>query len=372
MLASGVVREEISLQGQIEIAKLALIPVVETTIEAKHAQATLQRREDLDLPPWSRSFLTKFLQIFSAVRRLPSSLGQILGFNHLSTGAGWKLRNAQKALAGAIYCTDMELQDHVADETQHEHDRDVGRHRRALAVHMGLERAGQKLPLCWSVVEKIAMVQHLRAHLGEAELAEKIFSLPSHLTSIEYLPDSVVGLRSKLKILNGNDGARPDGPFSPLQMLRTVKVRPSRGKHLHQLAFSTDLGVVLHQCVGQWPDSHDVIVSAKPETCGRGIAASMLDLVDTQLPPETFRSSMSCSGECLHARRRLPSLMTASRTRSPQPLSSCTLCLREIYLQKIAFQKSIKAKARAIQTWCSQALLHGLEHVISVDHQVLP
>ena len=127
-LAAGYPVNSVSTKGQLHIAQLGLIPVVETTIEAKHAQATVQRRKRrtglATMESWAnrspllllplladstvpeRPFLNLVLQLFSHARGLPLSLGSILGFRQEQQSGRTLKKSLQAQSIGLnLHCT---------------------------------------------------------------------------------------------------------------------------------------------------------------------------------------------------------------------------------------------------------------------------
>ena len=138
-------------------------------------------------------------------------------------------------------------------------------------------------------MHKIAMVQHIRERFGD--ISDKLLSFPETLTSMQWLPDISAGMRCRLTLCESGEG--DDGK---VQMMRIVKLRPSRGKHLDPIAAATDVGVVLHDFVCFWRETGDMVVTAKPMGRSSGLGAAMLDLVGTEVPSETLKTRMGQRG----------------------------------------------------------------------------
>ena len=105
---------------------------------------------------------------------------------------------------------------------------------------------------------------------------------------MECLPDVACGVNCQITILE-NVGQHFDAPWT-LQMMRIVKLQPSRTKHMEQMASSGDVGVVLHQSLCWWHNSEDIIVAARPLNREGGSGAAILDLVTAAASMETLQT----------------------------------------------------------------------------------
>ena len=297
-MANGISVQDTSLETRLEIAKLALIPVAETSIEAKHSLATKRRsktrgglpvqeslanRRHLLLRPLARErdmtqkpFMEEILRLWDQVRTL-KAVPKLLGLSAHPAFADSELRRGSsmyKLVTEVLYRTDLESQYRDFSQQQEQHCQNVARDR--LQVARALGRHGKK-KLDLETVKLQAMLQHWRmCYAGGKGAVHDLFSLPVHSAPLRPMqadagradhpsvltkfPGQPVSALVDTDLDMESTALRPGCfPALPPQeciphahasslFFRVRNWQPSLGKHLRTMNIEGDaLGVVLHE-----------------------------------------------------------------------------------------------------------------------------
>ena len=264
--AEGTAFEETSLAFQTAVIRLHFIPVVETTVEAKHAVSTRLHKRDTHTGPVMVSLHNRMTILEHRLENEPGFLGRLatqvttarrLGALPLKLGLhrhplivdveNIRGRHAvsaylQKPLTAVIYRTDLESQYKPLNQARKQNESSRKHHQDVMQKALRDHNVGSRTLALRDQARHGLILDHFRAVAKSSDGQAMVFSLPSSSeASIQRLSDFFA--RPEIKQTSQNAGVLEDCaedldaagsvPGSSPVFFTVTKTKPSANHHLY-------------------------------------------------------------------------------------------------------------------------------------------